>query len=64
VSAKRFGELMNASHASQRDDYEVSVPAVEYPGGDMQKTPGVGARLTVAVLGECKCSFVASRQAL
>ncbi len=25
VDAERFGELMNASHASLRDDYEVSI---------------------------------------
>jgi galactokinase len=47
VSAKRFGELMNASHASQRDDYEVSVPEVDTLVAILQKTPGVfGARLT------------------
>ncbi len=47
VSAKRFGELMNASHASQRDDYEVSVPEVDRLVAILQETPGVfGARLT------------------
>lgn len=47
VSAKRFGELMNASHASQRDDYEVSVPEVDTLVMILQETPGVfGARLT------------------
>lgn len=47
VSAKRFGELMNASHASQRDDYEVSVPEVDTLVAILQETPGVfGARLT------------------
>jgi len=47
VSAKRFGELMNASHASQRDDYEVSVPEVDALVAILQETPGVfGARLT------------------
>jgi len=47
VPVERFGELMNASHASQRDDYEVSVPAVDLLVAILQKTPGVfGARLT------------------
>jgi len=47
VSAKRFGELMNASHASQRDDYEVSVPEVDRLVAILQGSPGVfGARLT------------------
>lgn len=47
VSAQRFGELMNASHTSQRDDYEVSVPAVDSLAAILQETPGVfGARLT------------------
>ena len=30
VGARRFGELMNASHASLRDDYEVSIPALDF----------------------------------
>jgi galactokinase len=47
VSAERFGELMNASHASLRDDYEVSVPALDTLVAMLQETPGVfGARLT------------------
>ena len=52
VSAIRFGELMNASHASLRDDYEVSVPALDTLVAMLQETPGVfGARLTGAGFG-------------
>jgi galactokinase len=52
VSAERFGELMNASHASLRDDYEVSVPALDTLVGMLQETSGVfGARLTGAGFG-------------
>ncbi|HEY9835112.1 MAG TPA: galactokinase [Stenomitos sp.] len=52
VSAERFGELMNASHASLRDDYEVSVPALDTLVAILQETPGVfGARLTGAGFG-------------
>jgi galactokinase len=52
VSAKRFGELMNASHASLRDDYEVSVAGLDQLVEILQKTPDVlGARLTGAGFG-------------
>ncbi|KAB8320758.1 galactokinase [Tolypothrix campylonemoides VB511288] len=52
VSSQRFGELMNASHASLRDDYEVSVPALDTLVEILQKTAGVfGARLTGAGFG-------------
>ncbi len=52
VSAERFGELMNASHASLRDDYEVSVPGLDTLVSLLQQTSGVyGARLTGAGFG-------------
>ena len=52
TSLHRFGELMNASHASLRDDYEVSVPALDTLVAMLQETPGVfGARLTGAGFG-------------
>jgi galactokinase len=52
VPAERFGELMNASHASLRDDYEVSIPALDELVAALQATPGVvGARLTGAGFG-------------
>lgn len=52
VSAQEFGELMNASHASLRDDYEVSVPALDILVDLLQRSPGVfGARLTGAGFG-------------
>jgi galactokinase len=52
VSAQVFGKLMNASHASLRDDYEVSVPALDQLVDILQNTPGVfGARLTGAGFG-------------
>jgi galactokinase len=61
VSAERFGELMNASHASLRDDYEVSVPALDTLVGMLQKTPGVfGARLTGAGFGGACVALVAA----
>lgn len=58
VSAERFGELMNASHASLRDDYEVSVAALDILVGMLQETPGVfGARLTGAGIWGSLCGF-------
>jgi galactokinase len=52
VSPERFGALMNASHASLRDDYEVSVPALDQLVLLLQEHPHVyGARLTGAGFG-------------
>jgi galactokinase len=39
--ALRLGELMNASHISQRDDYQVSVPAVDTLVAMLQENPKV-----------------------
>ena len=52
VAARQFGDLMNASHQSLRDDYEVSVPALDRLVQLLQNTPAVyGARLTGAGFG-------------
>ncbi len=60
VSVTRFGELMNASHASQRDDYEVSVPEVDALVDMLQKTPEVfGARLTGGGFGGACVALIA-----
>jgi galactokinase len=64
VSSERFGELMNASHASLRDDYEVSVPALDTLVELLQKTPGVfGARLTGAGFGGASVALVVAGEA-
>jgi galactokinase len=48
----RFGALMDASHGSLRDDYEVSVPALDCLAQSLREQPGVlGARLTGAGFG-------------
>jgi galactokinase len=61
VTPERFGSLMNASHASLRDDYEVSVPALDRLVEILQKTPGVfGARLTGAGFGGACVALVKS----
>lgn len=52
ATAERFGALMNASHASLRDDFEVSVAGLDALVGLLQAHPDVyGARLTGAGFG-------------
>lgn len=52
VDAARFGTLMNDSHASLRDDYEVSIPELDALARALRNAPGVyGARLTGAGFG-------------
>lgn len=52
AGAEVFGELMNASHASLRDDYEVSVPPLDHLVALLQADDAVhGARLTGAGFG-------------
>jgi galactokinase len=48
------GALMLESHASLRDDFEVSTPALDHLVNQLRSTPGVyGARLTGAGFGGC-----------
>jgi galactokinase len=64
ASAARFGELMNASHASLRDDYEVSVPALDRLVTLLQAQPAVhGARLTGAGFGGACVALCVADQA-
>ena len=52
VSAERFGRLMSASHASLRDDFEVSVPPIDALVVLLEQHPGVyGARIMGAGFG-------------
>jgi galactokinase len=52
ANAREFGALMNESHASLRDDYEVSHPAVDALVADLQKNGSVfGGRMTGAGFG-------------
>jgi galactokinase len=60
-----FGVLMNASHASLRDDYEVSVPALDALVASLQAHPSVfGARLTGAGFGGACVALCREGQAL
>jgi galactokinase len=64
LPAERFGELMNASHTSLRDNYEVSTPALDALVEILQQTRGVfGAKLTGAGFGGACVALVASDKA-
>ncbi len=53
------GRLMNASHDSLRDDYEVSSDALDVMVEAMRATPGCyGARLTGAGFGGCAVALI------
>lgn len=55
-----FGQLMNASHASLRDDYAVSGKELDALVSIAQQTKGVvGARMTGAGFGGCTVQIVA-----
>ncbi|MBR7621421.1 galactokinase [Phenylobacterium sp. 20VBR1] len=54
-----LGDLMNQSHASLRDDMEVSLPVVDQLAAIAQATPGVhGARLMGGGFGGCVIALV------
>ncbi len=56
---KLFGELMNQSHVSLRDDYEVSCPEIDVLVEEAWKVPGViGSRITGGGFGGCTVSIV------
>ncbi|MGY1827954.1 MULTISPECIES: galactokinase [unclassified Blastococcus] len=62
--AAAFGELMGRSHASLRDDYEVSIPELDTLVELAEATPGVlGARLTGAGFGGCAVALADAEQA-
>ncbi len=56
---ERFGELMNASHDSLRDDYEVTGPELDTMVEEARKIEGViGSRMTGGGFGGCTVSIV------
>ena len=56
---KRFGELMNASHDSLRDLFEVSCPEVDELVEIARKTKGVyGSRITGGGFGGCTVTLI------
>lgn len=56
---KEFGKLMNASHVSLRDDYEVSCEEIDVLVEEAWKVEGViGSRITGGGFGGCTVSIV------
>jgi galactokinase len=56
---ERFGELMNQSHDSLKDDYEVTGKELDTLVYEARKFPGViGSRMTGAGFGGCTVSIV------
>jgi galactokinase len=56
---KAFGELLNASHRSLRDDYEVSCAELDILVEAAWASPGcIGSRMTGAGFGGCTVSLV------
>ena len=55
---KEFGRLMYASHASLRDDFEVSTPELDTCVETAQQHGATGARLTGAGFGGCAIALV------
>ena len=56
---EEFGRLMNASHRSLKDDYEVSCPEIDLLTELAWKIPGVlGSRITGGGFGGCTVSIV------
>ncbi|MEO8601787.1 MAG: hypothetical protein ABI629_04330, partial [bacterium] len=53
-----LGALMDASHASCRDDYEISLPELEELVGAARDCGAIGARLTGAGFGGCTINLV------
>ena len=59
----RFGQLMNASHATLRDDYEATCPELDFLAEQAQQFPGVlGSRMTGAGFGGCTVTLIAEDQ--
>ncbi|MGT2425445.1 galactokinase [Amnibacterium kyonggiense] len=54
----RFGALMDASHVSMRDDFEISVPQLDAVVATAQAAGAVGARMTGGGFGGCAIALV------
>jgi galactokinase len=62
--AETFGRLMNASHASLRDDFEVTNEQLETMARIARTQPGCfGARMTGGGFGGCVVALVAREKA-
>ena len=58
------GQLLNDSHRSRKEDYEVTGIELDTLAGESQQFPGVlGSRMTGAGFGGCTVSLVQNGQA-
>src|SRR6185437_11127613 len=60
---RAFGSLMTASHASLRDDFEVSHPDVDALVDALQNAGAAGARVTGAGFGGCVVALCRGEEA-
>jgi len=59
----RFGALMDASHESMRDDFEISVPQLDAVVATAQAAGAVGARMTGGGFGGCAIALLPAEDA-
>jgi galactokinase len=57
---RRVGPLFTASHASMRDDYEITVPEVDTAVDALLSAGALGARMTGGGFGGCVIALVES----
>ena len=55
---KRLGPLLDASHASMRDDFEITVPTVDLAVETARSAGAIGARMTGGGFGGCIIALV------
>jgi galactokinase len=58
-----FGALLYASHASMRDDFEISVPQLDAVVDTAAKAGAVGSRMTGGGFGGCAIALVRAETA-
>ncbi len=56
-----IGPLLSASHASMRDDFEITVPQVDVAAATAEAAGALGARMTGGGFGGCVLALVAGR---
>ncbi|MEM8770808.1 MAG: galactokinase [Pseudomonadota bacterium] len=57
-----LGDLMRESHASMRDDFEMSTPEIDALVDDAQALGAIGARLTGGGFGGCVVAMIETNQ--
>jgi galactokinase len=60
---RELGPLMSASHASLRDDYEVTVPQLDVAADAAESAGALGARMTGGGFGGCVLALVEAGEA-